>query len=132
MVKLYEWSIRKYCEGKWLAWGNSLGHNRLGDGTYIHTSSIMELELDQNKEELHLFTKSASHYVCAIKDIQLDELECTKQSLLEMGMDVAFLDAAEELVEVRRKKKEDEVSVLLADDELYLEFLGVTVQYAYF
>lgn len=130
MVKLYEWSIKKHCKGKYLAWGNCLGHHNLMDGTYIHTSPIMEMKLDN--ESLHLFTKSGTHYECKIKDILLDELECTKQSLMEMNMDVAFLNGAVELVEDRRKKKEDEVSGLLSDNELYLEFLGMTVQYAFF
>lgn len=130
MVRLYEWSIKKYSEGEYLAWGSCLGHERLSDGTYIHTSTIRKMELEG--EGLNLFTKSGTHYICKTEDILPVELEVTKKSLMEMGMDSSFLDDAVELVERRRKKKEDEVSGLLAENELYLEFVGTMVRCAFF
>lgn len=130
MVQLFEWSLEKYGEREYAAWGTCIGHERLPDGTFIHTSVVRRIESDS--EGLHFFTQSGTHYICKAEDVLLEKLEGTKKSLLQMEADVSVLDNAVSRIDIRKTEKEREVLELLSENELYIEFLGDAVRYAFF
>lgn len=125
MINLYDW----WYDGVTL-WGICQGHNRLSDGTYIHTSTVEKFELCE--DGLVAYTYSGNCYHCKTEDIRLDILGNIKVCLEVMNIDVSFLDDAEKLVEESKSKKIVEVEKLLEENDMYIEFLGINVKYAYF
>lgn len=71
-------------------WGKCKGHERFADGTYIHTSQVMKIELCD--EGLDVYTYCGTHYRCKTEDVCLGTLENTKQCLELEKIDVSFLD----------------------------------------
>lgn len=113
-----------------MMWGMCQGHDRLADGTYIHTSQVVKFELCD--EGLNAYTYSGTHYRCKTEEIMLDALENTKECLEREKVDTSFLNNAVELVKEAEKVKVAEVEKLLEENDLYIEFLGINVKYAYF
>lgn len=111
-------------------WGICQGHDRLADGTYIHTSQVMEFE--PHEEYLDAHTHSGTHYRMYIGEVSLDFLEETKEYLESAQVDTTFLDDAVKKVEELQKQKAEEVDKLLEENDLYLEFVGMTMKYGYF
>lgn len=82
MVDLLNWSLYGI-----MAFGNCIGHEKLTDGLYIHTSSYVEIEVCE--EGLAMVTFSGTHYLCKTKDINLNALEQTKEALTASGVDIS-------------------------------------------
>lgn len=125
MVHLSNW---KY-DGVML-WGVCQGHQKLADGTYIHTSPVVEMELCEEGLDAH--TYSGTHYRMQTDEISLDFLEETKAGLEVDKIDTSFLDDVVRQVEEVQKQKEQEVDKLLEEHDLYLEFVGTHMKYGYF
>lgn len=125
MVNLSRWRYDGH-----MLWGMCQGHEKLADGTYIHTSPVTKIELCD--EGLDVFTHSGTHYRCKTEEISLDFLKETKMCLEKKEVNTAFLDNAAELVKKIEEEKFAEVKKLLKENDLYLEFLGVNLNHAYF
>jgi len=125
MVSVFEWKIERN-----QLWGICMGHADVSDGTYIQTSPIAKIEVCE--EGLNVYTHSGTHYYCKGKDIDLENLEKTKSSLVKKRIDTSFLDKVEESAKKYKEAYLKEVSGILEDEDLYLELIGITVKKAYF
>ena len=125
MVLLLNWNVDEV-----MMYGNCIGHEKLADGMHIHTSPYVKIEVCE--EGLSVVTFSGTHYLCRVKDINLNALEQTKEALAASGVDISFLDNVSEVVEKAKKEKAEEVSKLIGDNDLYLEFAGIAVVNAFF
>ena len=125
MVLLYNWHLHDD-----MLWGISLGHKRLPDGLFIHTSCIVEVKLLDGI--LNVYTHSGTHYYCKLEDINLSEVEETKDELRKLDMDISFLDNVEAFVKAANEKYELELTEELEDNDFFMELIGYTTRKAYF
>ena len=113
-----------------MLFGVCQGHNKLADGTYIHTSPVVKMELCEEGIDAH--TYSGTHYKLQTQEVALEFLEETKHFLKLEEIDTSFLDDVAEQIETVQKQKEQEVDKLLEENDLYLEFVGTHMKYGYF
>lgn len=125
MVILSNWRFDGDC-----LWGICQGHDKLADGTYIHTSQVVEFE--PHEEYLDAHTYSGTHYRMQANEVFLDFLDETKEYLELANVNTSFLADAIEKVELLNKQKEADVEKILEENDLYLEFVGMYMKYGYF
>ena len=125
MVYLSNWKYNGI-----MLFGICQGHEKLADGTYIHTSPVMKVELCEQGLDVH--TYSGTHYRLQANEVALEYLEETKKHLTLQKIDTSFLDGVSEQIERVQGQKEQEVEKLLEENDLYLEFVGTHMKYGYF
>ena len=125
IVNLSNWRYNGY-----ILFGVCQGHNKLADGTYIHTSPVVKMELCG--EGIDAYTHSGTHYRLQLNEVALDFLEETKECLTLEKIDASVLDDVEKKIKSVQKQKEQEVDKLLEENDLYLEFVGTHMKYGYF
>lgn len=125
MVRLYNWNLSKN-----MLWGVCLGHQRLEDGLFIHTSRILDIKKED--DALNVYTHSGTHYYCRWEDINLEELENTKDGMQNFEIDSVFLDNVEDLVKAKNEKYEAELIEKLEENDFFMELIGYTTRKAYF
>lgn len=125
MVKLLNWKLVEN-----FAMGICIGHKKLADGTYVHTSPIVRIEACE--EGLDIYTLSGTHYRCKTEEVDLDFLEQIKEKLLARNIVIEFLDNAKELAEQAKKELAEDVQKRIGENDLYIELIGIFVKNAFF
>ena len=74
MVYLSNWKYNGI-----MLFGICQGHEKLVDGTYIHTSPVMKVELCEQGLDVH--TYSGTHYRLQANEVAIEFLEETKNYL---------------------------------------------------
>ena len=93
-------------------WGKSavargFTHNspKFGDSSFIHTSEIVDVEVDEQKQMIIFHTVSGSKYVAAFADIKCkaEAVENTRVIFSYMNIPASFLDKAFVLAKEKNK-----------------------------
>ncbi len=125
MVQIYNWHLFDD-----MLWGVCLGHDKLPDGLFIHTSRLMGVKTENNT--LHVYTHSGTHYICNLEDINLEELENSKVELQKFKIDMSFFDNVETIVKIANEKYEAELMKKLKNNDFFIELIGYTSRKTYF
>lgn len=134
MIKLAKWTITKEQHKKenyFLAWGNVTGHQRLVDGTYIHTSKIMKLEYDASTTKLIMTTYSKNEYELLINEMDMERYEETVDNLKEFHVTIPSYDECNTIIQETEKEQMTHIEEILKDGELYLKVKGSYVSRAF-
>lgn len=133
MIKLEKWYLtNRGCYN--VAWGYVYGHDKLVDGTHIHTSPIVSIHWNIKEKRLEITTHSNNLYELALEDMNIkpDHLKDTEKSLEFFDISMNIVSEAKILV---RAKKRIDLAVaddLTSDGDLLLEVAGNNVMRAYF
>lgn len=131
MIKLFDWYIESVEEEFFVAQGYVSGHQKLSDGTHIHTSKIMAVREDAEKQGLFVDTFSGNTYCFKKQDINSERLSMTNDCLTKLGLPEFCRDAVRCLEQAKAEKLRD-ADTLLSDNELLLLMDGVACLGAYF
>lgn len=72
MKMLHRWHIEPYRgNGPYIVWGHVTGNEQFEEGTWIHTSRIIDITHDETNELLSIRTKN-SVYLCPLREWRLD------------------------------------------------------------
>lgn len=115
-----------------IARGIVSGHPKFSDGTFIHTSRIKQVSIDEEQACLLVHTKSGSQYRLSFADIALDCIEKMPSYLHQLGISTDLLERCEKICADSKKAKMLELESVLNSNELFLEMCGVTSLLAYF
>lgn len=132
-VKLEKWYLDFYGMDV-MAWGYCFGHPRLADGTFIHTSIIMEAGFDEKSGVFCMRTMSGNQYELELGciDIQPEMIGKTGECLEKLNIPTGCLDGAEVLVKEKEGKELAEADGLTEDGDLFLQVAGNNVVKAFF
>lgn len=129
MIQLLKWYIEKVYDNNYIAWGYASGHPKLLDGTYIHTSPIVQAREDAG-QSLLLVTRSGNQYHLAEEEICCEEIKNIRKNLKVFGV----RDFCKDAVQLSVRKKEEkyrELKKQLSENELFLEMVGESCMGAY-
>lgn len=118
MIRLTHWYLKELDEAFSSAWGIVSGHDRLLDGTFIHTSWLRKVELDESEKQLRLLTYSGNHYYLDWSEINENHIEDTRKVLGQFGVLTDFLKFRKELKEQFEKELMSEINSILKKREL--------------
>lgn len=131
-MKLEKWQLQKGAYT--LAWGVVYGHDRLDDGTLIHTSHVFGISLNMDAKRLEVRTLSGSLYLLAFEDINYEPIPFgnTKDSLKLFNISTDFLSEAKIMARAKQHKAMMLADSMMTDGDLLLEVACAEVVRAYF
>lgn len=134
-ISLVRWALEP-CggNGRVRASGRCFGHLNFFDGTYVHTSMVMEAWAGEGGETLFLRTKSGSVYGLALEemDVEAKALGRTKECAGALHLTGGFFDRAEAAVMEKEKRLLAYADAQTEDGDLFLQVSGGNVLRAYF
>lgn len=122
-------------------WGKSavargFTHNspKFGDSSFIHTSEIVGVEVDEQKQMIIFHTVSGSKYVAAFADIKCkaEAVENTRVIFSYMNIPASFLDKAFVLAKEKNKTLVSSLEQNLVNGDLYLQLGAGGIEKVYF
>lgn len=131
MIKLYQWYIERIKDDMYVADGYVSGHPKMHEGTHIHTSVLVEVTKDAQRNCLLLITHSGNHYCLAGEDINIEKWERTEKNLNVLGVSSFGRCAVEDAVR-KKEKMAETVGKRLSANELFLVMLGAGCREAFF
>lgn len=132
MTFLTNWYLENYDDYN-LAWGFVHNSKKFPEGSFIHTSNIKEIKVDEMNRCLIIETLSKSIYTAMFEDMKQDEefiLE-TETVLKKHG----YLDVVEQIKMISKEKEEkvrQELDKELEDGDLYIELNASDIENMYF
>ncbi len=127
MFQLKSWEVlHGFC------YGNVFGNPRFSDGTRIHTSSIMEVKVDEKNSQLVVRTKSNNFYHMKFQDINIFSEKETKDELKKWGIDGRIIDRCLQMQIKEELLYKEQLKSKIKPRELYVVTSGVYPVKAYF
>lgn len=131
MFRLKKWSLKLINDG-FTGLGDCYGNPEFFDGTFVRTSYVIRAVVEDEKNQIMLFTRQGECYVLDYADISQDSLEDTGKVLESRGIGVDL----KKCTALRRQKTKATIKRLmdiLKPSELYVAVAsGWDVTEAYF
>lgn len=134
-IRLLKWALEPYGkDGQVRAAGNCFGHQKFCDGTFVHTSMVMESWVGDGGDALCLRTESGSQYGLLLEDMDADGAVAgqTKECAGGLRLPDGFLDRAKAVVEEKEARTLAYADAQTEDGDLFLQVSGGGVLRAYF
>lgn len=134
-IRLLKWALEPYGkDGQVRAAGNCFGHQKFCDGTFVHTSIVMESWIGDGGDVLCLRTESGSQYGLLLEDMDVNRavVRQTKECAGGLHLPDGFLDRAKAMVEGKEARTLAYADAQTEDGDLFLQVSGGGVLRAYF
>lgn len=131
MFELKNWSM--ILSGVYAkAQGHCFGNPKFPDGLFIHTSPVVETEVDLEKVHIICITRSGSHYYMDFSELGISFAEETKIAMGHLGIAADILDMC--ICRTKEKKQYfmEKLNKTLEKGDLFLSLAGVNAISAYF